>query len=166
MERRAAALEESMTSVTRIGTTVVIAAALAGCFGPEDRRPGTQLRGEVVATPPSDWSFTEEHKEISIEVQTPYVMPHSVTIWCVEVDGELYIAARDPDTKHWAGWADEKPDVRLGIGPKVYEVHLDRLDEPEQIDRVRQAYGSKYDLPKMSPGEGPPVRYWHVAPRA
>ena len=38
-----------MSPKIRIGATVAIAAALAGCFGPEDRRPGMQLRGEVVS---------------------------------------------------------------------------------------------------------------------
>jgi hypothetical protein len=160
------AQEESMSPKIRIATAVAIATALAGCFGPEDRRPGMQLRGEVVNAAPSDWSFTNEHKEIAIEVQTPYLLPHSVTIWCAEVDGELYVGARDPETKHWPGWVDGKPDVRLGIGPKVYEVRLDPLDDPERTERVRQAYGSKYDLPQTPTGEGPPIRYWRVAPRA
>ena len=150
----------------RFGIVVVIAAALAGCFGPEDRRPGMHLRGEVVASAPSDWAFTDAHREIAIEVQTPYLLPHSVTIWCATINGELYLGARDPETKRWPGWVDRDPDVRLGIGSKIYEVRLTPLEDPARIKRVRQVYGLKYELPARREGEGPPIRYWRVEPRA
>ena len=143
-----------------------IGIALVACFGPEDRRPGLRLGGEVVATPPSDWAFTDEHREIAVEVRTPYLLPHSVTIWCAQVDGELFVGARNPETKRWPGWVDRDPDVRLGIGPQIYEVRLVPLDDAARIDRLRQAYAAKYDLPRATQGEGPPIRYWQVAPRS
>ncbi len=158
--------ERRMRCRIRIGTVIVIAAVLAGCFGPEDRRPGLHLRGEVVADAPSDWAFTDAHREIAIEVHTPYLLPHSVTIWCATIDGELYLGARDPDTKRWPGWVDRDPDVRLGIGSKVYEVQLTSLEDSVHIKRVQQAYRSKYELPARREGEGPPIRYWRVGPRA
>lgn len=154
-----------MIRKTRLAV-IAIAAALAGCFAPEDGRPGMRLRGEEVATAPADWAFANEHKEIAIEVHTPYFLPHSVTIWCAAVDGELYVGARDPDTKRWPGWVDRDPEVRLGIGSKIYEVRLTPLDDPVRLERVRQAYGSKYELPPTAAGESPPVRYWRVEPRA
>jgi hypothetical protein len=152
-----------MTRWLRLG--IVIAIGLAGCFGPEGRRPGMRLPGQVAAFP-SDWTFTNDHPEIAIEVRTPYLLPHSVTIWCAEVDGELYVGAREPGTKHWPGWADRNPDVRLGIGDRVFEVRLAPLDDAGRIARVRRAYAAKYDLPPVAPGQGPPIRYWHVVPRA
>ena len=100
-----------------------------------------------------------------MEVQTPYLLPHSVTIWCAEVDGVLYIGARNPESKRWPGWVDAHPDVRLKIGEKLYEVSLMPLDQPERIDRLRRAYAAKYELPATPPGEGPPIRYWQVTPR-
>ncbi len=158
--------ERRMRCRIRIATVIVIAAALAGCFGPEEQRPGMHLRGEVVADAPSDWAFTDAHREIAIEVRTPYLLPHSVTIWCATIGGELYLGARDPDTKRWPGWADRDPDVRLGIGSKVYEVRLTPLEDRARIARLRQAYRSKYKLPARREGEGPPIRYWRVGPRA
>jgi len=119
-----------------------------------------------VATPPADWTFTNEYREIAIEVHTPYLLPHSVTIWCAVLDGELYVGARDPDTKRWPGWVEQEPDVRLGIGSKVYEVRLSPLDDSDPLKRIRGAYGSKYKLPRRAAGEGPPIRYWRVDPRA
>ena len=155
-----------MTCRTTLGIVIVIAIALAGCFSPEDRRPGLHLRGEVVATLPSDWGFTNDHKEIEIEVHAPYLLPHSVTIWCAELEGELYVGARDPETKRWPGWADRDPKVRLRIGSQLFEVRLAPLEDANRVARVRQAYAAKYGLPSTPAGEGPPIRYWRVEPRA
>jgi len=155
-----------MRAAIRFGAATAIAIALLGCFGPEDRRPGMRLPGDPVATLPSDWTFTNDHKEIAIEVQTPYLLPHSVTIWCAEVDGVLYVGARDPDAKHWPGWVDRNPDVRLGIGTEIFEVRLVPLEDPARIDRVRRAYAAKYALPDTPAAADPPIRYWRVEARS
>ncbi len=159
-----------MTPTPRIGIVIgiVIAISLAGCFGPQDRRPGMRLPGELAPTP-SDWSFTNDHPEIAIEVRTPYFLPHSVTIVCSVLDGNLYVGARDPESKRWPGWADDDPEVRLGIADRVYEVKLAPIEDAALIARVRQAsatkYGSRY---RRSPAteERPPIRYWQVQPRS
>jgi hypothetical protein len=152
-----------MTSLT-IAVALGVAIATAGCLDPKETRPGVRLTGELAATP-TDWSFTNEHGLIAIEVQTPYLVPHSVTIWCAEVDGQLYVGAREPETKRWPGWADRDPDVRLGIGGQTYEVRLVPLDDPARLARLLAAYATKYDLPPPS-GESPPIRYWRVAGRS
>ena len=152
------------TLLCGIGAALALSLVATACFSPEDQRPGLHLTGEPVAIP-ADWSFSNDYKEIAVEVQTPYFLPHSVTIWCAEVDGVLYIGARNPESKRWPGWVDAHPDVRLKIGEKLYEVSLMPLDQPERIDRLRRAYAAKYELPATPPGEGPPIRYWQVAPR-
>lgn len=154
-----------MRATIRFGAAACVLVALLGCFGPEDRRPGMRLPGDRLAATPSDWGFTNDHKEIAIEVQTPYLLPHSVTIWCAEVDGALYVGARNPESKHWPGWVDRNPEVRLGIGSDVFEVRLVPLDDPARIDRVRRAYAAKYALPEAPAEAGPPIRYWRVEAR-
>jgi hypothetical protein len=158
-------------------TTVLLPALLLlSCLDPSDRRPGTWLSGDVVASDqlPTDWSFTDANKEIAIEVATPYKIPHSVTIWCAALDGTLYVGARDPDTKNWPGWVDDDADVRLGIDGKVYEVQLEplmdtALSDSTTLDRLRAAYAKKYALPAQPAdaplGSIPPTRYWRVGPR-
>jgi len=155
--------------VMRMGFPLLVAIVLvvvsAGCIDPQDRRPGLRLGGEVVKRIPSEWNFTNEYKEIAIEVKTPYLLPHSVTISCAVADGRLYVAARNPNSKRWPGWVDRDPDVRLGIGEGVYEMRLAPLDDLNQVESVRRAYARKYDRPDARPEGGPPIRYWIVEPR-
>jgi len=143
---------------------LALALLLVGCFGPSDRRPGFALSGEVAAYP-DDWSFTDPHREIAIQVGTPYLLPHSVTIWCAAREGTLYLGARSPEEKRWPGWVDDDPDVRLGIGEAIYEVRLAPVDDPEEIASIRRTYAAKYELPETPPEEAPPIRYWRVERR-
>jgi len=139
--------------------------AAAGCLDPDERRPGLALTGEAAA-PASDWSFSDAHREIAIQVRTPYWIPHSVTIWCATLDGALYLGARDPESKRWPGWVDRDPRVRLGIGGRTYEVELAPVEDPERVARIRAAYARKYQLPETPSDGAPPTRYWSVSPRA
>lgn len=147
-----------------IVAALAIAALLSAC-SPNERRPGMVLSGEPAAYP-SDWTFTDSAKEIAIQVHTPYLLPHAVTIWCAEVNGQLYIGASAPESKRWPHWADEKPDVKLGIDDHIYEVHLAQLTDAAEIAQVQQAYKAKYQLPDTPPQNAPSVKYWHVTPRA
>jgi hypothetical protein len=137
-----------------------------GCFDPSDRRPGTKLSGEIAAYP-SDWSFTEAEKEIAVEVTGFLGLPHSVTIWCATLDGELYIGARDPDSKRWPAWADANPNVRLKIADSLYDVRLTPVADADTIARLQPVYAQKYAIPAPEPGgpPPPPTRYWRVGPR-
>ena len=135
---------------------------MLGACEPQDRRPGLWLDGEVQAQLPTDWSFTNDHKEIFLEVATPYLLPHSVTIWCAEVDGILYVGARAPESKNWPGWVDARPEVSLEIDGRLYEVHLEPLSDPDVIARVAAAYGRKYNLSGGAGSEPVSQRYWRV----
>ena len=135
---------------------------LFGCE-PENRTPGLWLSGEHVETFPDDWSFSNDFREIAIEVGTPYFVPHSVTIWCVEVNGDLFLAAAAADTKNWPGWVDDDPEVVLKIGEKVYQTNLVPMENSAEIDRVRVAYVAKYNLEEGSPFQ-PGTKYWRVMP--
>src|SRR5262245_58275531 len=152
------------TSKSHVVAALMIAALLSAC-SPNERRPGMVLSGEPAAYP-SDWAFTDAAKEIAIQVHTPYLLPHAVTIWCAEVNGQLYIGASAPETKRWPKWADEKPDVKLGIENHIYDVHLTQLTDAAEIAVVQQAYKTKYQLPDTPPPNAPSVKYWHVTPRA
>ena len=115
---------------------------------------------------PDDWRFTDAHKEIYVEVKTPWRIPHSVTIWCAQVDGRLYIGARDPLSKKWPGWVDDEPSIRLKIGTDIYEVTAEPLTDEQALLPVQTAYASKYELGAAGLGAGNDVRYWAVVPRS
>lgn len=141
---------------------ISLTALSVGCLAPKDRRPGLRLPGEVAAYP-SDWSIVDDHPLISVEVRTPYLLRHSVTITRGVYDGELVIGARDPETKSWPGWVDDDPRVRLGVGESVYEAKLVPITDPAEKARVlgqaaAQA-GAPPDLKRI------PIRFWRVRPR-
>jgi len=145
---------------------IALAALIVGC-SPNAQRPGTALSGAEAALP-ADWRFTDATKEIQLQVHTPYLIPHAVTIWCAQVDGALYVAASAPSQKRWPSWVDRDPNVRLDIDGKIYDVKLVPLESAEQIDPVRTAYATKYQLPANTANANPAfreVRYWHVVPR-
>jgi hypothetical protein len=150
------------------GVLAITCLLLVAACEPDDRRPGLWLSGEVEASLPDDWSFTRDHPEIHIEVSTPYLLPHSVTIWCVDVDGALYVGARAPESKRWPGWVDDDPEVRLEIAGRIYPVRLLPLTSPVEIAPVAQAFAAKYRLPATASDateEEVGQRYWRVAPR-
>lgn len=154
-----------MAALLRASAAIAVLLALAGCLDPKDRRPGLHLSGPVVEFP-ADWSFTDSHREIAIEVSTPYLLPHSVTIWCVALDGDLYVGARDPESKSWPGWVEADPDVRLKIGDDVYEARLAVIEDPGPVARLRRAYAAKYELPDDASRASVATRYWRVEPRS
>ncbi len=133
---------------------------LTGCE-PENRTPGLWLSGTLQPFP-DDWGFVQDHREIAIEVATPYFIPHSVTIWCADFQGDLYVGAAVPDTKNWPGWVMDDPDVVLKVGDDIYQATLTRVSEPQHIDRVRSVYAAKYDLEPQSDYIG---WIWSVGPR-
>ena len=149
--------------VAAIATISVIA---SGCISPSDSRPGLHLSGNLVREFPGDWSFTDEFREIAIQVRTPYLLAHSVTIWCATLDGSMIVGAREPETKNWPGWVDRDSRVRLRIGSEIYEGRLSPIEDDAALSRIRDAYAKKYDLPDRKDGERPEIRYWILMPRS
>ncbi|NIP13784.1 MAG: DUF2255 family protein [Pseudomonadales bacterium] len=142
---------------------LLTAVLILGACDPRDRRPGLWLTGEEAEVLPSDWSFSDEYGEVSLEVATPYLIPHSVTIWCAQVEGTLYVAAAAPEEKNWPDWVADDPDVRLKIADTVYAATLVQLADAAEIEAVRNAYAGKYDVANL--GSGASLRYWRVGPR-
>jgi hypothetical protein len=138
---------------------------VSACVEPADRRPGTWLSGEAVTGPVSDWSFADAFGEIFIQVSTPYWIPHSVTIVCATLDGELIVGARSPETKRWPAYVDSDPQVRLKIGDRIYDQRLEPVNDPAVVEKIVRAYAAKYDRPVRPPEERPPIRYWKVVDR-
>ena len=145
-------------------TSAVIALATIFLFAcePSDRTPGQWLQGSVETTFPSDWRFTDDLREIYLQVATPYFIPHSVTIWCAHADGDLYIAARDPESKNWVGWLAKDNRVRLKIDNKVYAGTAIEVADHAIQSAVQEAYSEKYGLEPPAKTDSPSVKYWSI----
>ncbi len=133
-----------------------------GCVDPQDRRPGLWLSGESVSEPVEDWSFTRAHREIFIETRTPYWIPHSVTIVCVDLDGRLYVGARRPTEKRWVAYVARDPRVRLAIGGRLYERRLEKVEDPRDREAIYRAYAEKYGWERVPPQQRPEMWYFRV----
>jgi hypothetical protein len=128
-----------------IACVLSITGSLACSIDPSDERPGFGLSGEVAQQPVQDWSFAADAKEIFIETATPYFIPHSVTIWCVTLDNQLYVGAWEADTKRWVANVARDPNVRLKIGDKVYEQKLEPIVDAATVAKLDAEYASKYE---------------------
>lgn len=100
-------------------------------------RPGLWLRGEVVTTPVTDWSFVAEVPHpgrintVLVETRTPYFIPHSVRTIPTVRNGELFIRSHQdrmdvpfPHDKSWTSNVARDPRVRIKIGDKLYEATM------------------------------------------
>jgi len=147
---------------------IAVLALLAGvgCVDPADRRPGLWLSGESAPLPESDWSFTEPHREIFLEVRTPYGLRHSLTIVCAADAENLYVGARNPEEKRWVGYVARDPNVRLEIGGALYEARLEPIEDAAARRVAYAAYAAKYGWPDPPPADAPAVKYFRVRARS
>ena len=140
-----------------VGSIVIVLAAVllllsVTGFEPKDcpptdkslscKLPGLWLKGEPVSTPVTDWSFTDQIPQIKIQTQTPFLLPHSVTIWCAVHDGNLYVTSYRG--RQWVENIIRDPHVRLKIADKVFDRTLSIVDDPAEKAGVLQSKGRKY----------------------
>jgi len=106
------------------------------------RAPGLWLKGDVVTTPVSDWSFTDKIQTIKVETQTPFLLPYSVSIWCAVYKDNLYVTSYRG--RWWVEDIIRDPHVRLKIGGRIFERNLSLVTDPDEKADVLQAKGKKY----------------------
>ena len=151
--------------VAFIACAMAIALTAACSIEPSDERPGLGLPGEVHQQAVEDWSFTEDADEIFIETVTSYWIPHSVTVWCVTVGNELYVAADDADKKSWVANVARDPNVRLKIGDKVYEQKLVPITDTATQASIDSGFARKYEYEEEETDGEMIVGYWKVVER-
>jgi hypothetical protein len=151
-------------AILRMPAMFLVTISLLACE-PSDRTPGLWLSGNEVQSFPTDWTFTDDHSEIFVQVVTPYFLPHSITIWCAQVGGDLFIAARSPESKNWVGWMENDNNIRLKIAEDVYNALAIPLNDEETLKQVQLAYRGKYQLSETPNGEKPSMKYWSIAAR-
>jgi hypothetical protein len=119
-------------------------------FEPKERRAGLWLSGEVVTTPVTDWSFTDKYRNVYVQTNTWYLLPHSVTTGCTAKDGQLYLTSiyrpgqQFPRDRAWNRNFVRDPRVRLKIGDKLYDQKLALVMDESEKDAVLEAKAKKY----------------------
>ena len=106
------------------------------------RAPGLWLKGNLVTTPVKDWSFTDNMQTIKIQTNTPFLLPHSVSIWCAVYNDNLYVTSYRG--RLWVEDVIRDPHVRLKIGGQIYERILSMVSDTDEKVAVLQAKGKKY----------------------
>ena len=133
---------------------------------PRQRTPGLWLKGNLVTTPMTDWSFVDKVETVEVQTRTWYGIPHSVTTYCVERNGQLYLDSfYPPGVEYPYGRSRNEnvardPHVRLKIGNNLYDVTLVHVTDPAEKAAVRELKAKKYPQLKIPPD--PQVQLYHV----
>lgn len=141
--------------IGRSAGLVVVATLLMG-MGPLDRLPGARLVGPVVDGPIDSWRFVEKAGQCQLETRPQY--PHSVTVNCWHLDGQLYIGCMRCQGKVWSRYAVETKLARVKIASQVYRVTLERTTDPQEM---MLSWAARWDqLGRARPVGSVPEHYW------
>jgi len=152
------------TLVLRIGLVLLVFLAI-GCE-PKDVRPGAWLSGDPAGEPVDDWGFSDPIEEIFIQTRTWYGIPHSTTIWCATVDGNLYVGSYGDEKKAWEKNIARNPAARLRIDGILHDVTLTEVKDAALSAELDAAYAHKYDMAEVFGDELPPWWYYRVTLRS
>lgn len=125
--------------------------------GPIGPLAGGKLTGNHLLAP-EDWSFTNDHFTIAVEVGPDD--PHSVTVVCFLVDGELHIPAQDAADKAWTQMAIADGRATVRIGEDLYPVQLVRVEDDDLREAAMRSASEKYPQLAERAGDGLPEGVW------
>lgn len=106
--------------------------------------PGLWLSGNLETAPVADWSFTDGIQTVKVQTNTWYLIPHSVTTWCIAYNGQLYLATSGAATREWPRNVARDPHVRLKVAGKLYDRTLLVVTDPAEREAVLQVRAKKY----------------------
>lgn len=119
-------------------------------FAPQERSAGFWIKGTLITTPVSDWSFTDQVEEISVETRTWYFIPHSVNVYCATYNGELYLfsayyqGGEFPYERLWNQNVLRDPHVRIKIGDQLFNRVVSFVTDMTEKEAVLQNFAKKY----------------------
>ena len=136
------------------------------CPNPGDswtcRVPGLWLRGDVITTPVTDWSFTDQYQTIKVQTRDRFLLPHSIATYCVAYNGQLYVATSGAAVRSWPRNVARDPHVRLKVGDNLYDRTLSVVTDPAEREAVLQVRAKKYS--QKYPPVGQTFTVYHVMP--
>jgi hypothetical protein len=123
------------------------------------RMPGLWLRGNLVTTPVADWSFTDQFQNAKLQTRDRFLLPYSVTTYCVSWNGKLYLTSvyrsglpPFPHGRHWNENVARDPHVRIKIGDQLYDRTLVYVTDPDERAAVIKNKAKKYPRQIIGPG--------------
>ena len=131
-------------------------------LNPHDGIPGLWLTGDLVTTPVTDWSFTDQVPTIKLQTQSRFLLPHSVTINCVAYNGQLYVTSTYSAglPRSWNTNVMRDPHVRIKIGDKLYDRTLVVVTDPAERQGLLEAKAKKY--PQLKTPANATINVFHV----
>ncbi len=155
-----------VSTLIHIHQVVLVAFVIsASACQPQDITPGLWLSGEVVEHVVDDWTFTDDIEEIFIQTKTWYLLPHSTTIWCAEMNGELYIGSYADGKKQWEDNIERNPDARLRIDGKLYDVTVTPVTNAQATTEIDARYTEKYNMEEVFGEDLPTWWYYRISQR-
>lgn len=142
---------------------MLLAVFMGAACQPKDERPGLWLRGDAAEEKVADWSFTDPIEEILIETRPWYGLAHSTTIWCVALEGVLYVGSYGDEKKRWERNIERNPQASLSITGRIYDVTLTPVSDGDLIEALDAAYSRKYDMEGVFGAGAPTWRYYRIA---
>lgn len=133
---------------------------------PCERTPGGFLFGERAEQPVTNWNFVNTMEICQIQIWAG-IRPHSINLNCMSTpDGKLYLSCSVCDTKYWAAHVEPGEKGRLRLEGIVYPVVLNRVTDPDEMDRAWDVRDIKLNTmiqnPVGAPTPGAPrdQRWW------
>ncbi len=131
-------------------------------LNPHGGIPGLWLTGNLVTTPVTDWSFTDKVPTIKLQTQSRFLLPHSVTINCLDYNGQLYVSSVFPagTTRSWNDNVMRDSRVRIKIGDNLYDRTMVLVTDPAEVKSVLQVRAKKY--PQLKIPANATIHVFHV----
>lgn len=161
-------MSDPLSFVSRWLGCVLLLSLATACSSPFLVTSGGALRGPVVSEPVEDWGVTNSVDTFLLETRP--VDPYSVIVNGVGARDDFYVASQGwrrvmggSEKARWLDYIDADPRVRLGVEDRVYELRAVRIQDEEELARVRQLFQTKYGEEAESWGfwlsEDPPWVY-------
>jgi hypothetical protein len=157
--------------VAVLAVLVLLFVAYARVFGfdPGPWRPGLWVRGEVVTTFPTDWTFSKDVPGNNVLQTHDWLVPGlAFSITCARFvhGGHFYIGSgyatgiKMPAGRHWNKDIVADPRVRVRVGNKLYDGKLVYVTDPQEHDAVCRDYPRTAIL--WAPGYY--IHFWRFEP--
>jgi len=155
-----------IASGASLAVAAIVGFLIYSSICPCERTPGGFLFGDRASEPVDDWSFANQVTLCQLQIYAG-IRPHSINLNCMATPaGELYLSCSFCDTKYWASKVGVDESARLRLNGTVYPVTLNRVTDPQAMDRAWAARVEKLQRvagplnPAPSPNAPRADRWW------